>query len=1014
MVQREAFMATITSPPSPQRVTESQRRVHHPLERLRNYIRFYVTAEGLTVLVLYLTLWFWIGLALDYGAFKLLSVDWVQELPWGLRAGILVVLVAGLLAVVAVKVLWRLLTDFRDRALALVLERRFPEQLGDRLITAVELADTRKAARYGYSRQMIEQTIVEAADRVEQVPVGEAFAWGRLITRGVLVGLLLVGLYLLTGLGACAYDYAMTGQTSAAGFGRLHEVGRIWVQRNVLLRDVLWPRRAFLELVGFPASGELRVGQDAAPPTLRARALQWIIAAPSAPEKWRALTWADLEAHPEYTGGTATQPLPADWLQERPDWTVDQVQLRLARGDLDVQPADVLDHLDQTAAAGRYRDELRKVVIPDTVYAISRGATSYNTITMQKTGDNEFAGTLADLKESVRFNVRGEDFYTPTKRITLVPPPGLVRLERDEYRPAYLYYRQPADSTPEDFRARKQVFRGVVSSVSGSDTTRISVPYGTDIVLRGQADKPLRRRNDAEKVTDGVRLMPPRKNAAEVKAPVTLTDDTNFEMKFEDVTKPLDFLVELTDTDNVVSQRHILLNPVEDRPPEVEAQVEVIRKTAQGYMVTPFALVPFSGRVRDDHGLTEVNYVCTLAPLDGQAEVGARALAVVSALSGLGGGLGSDLATAARVASLAKEAGAAKPDAEPERQPMPDFVAALEQRAASETVPQAELLRLLALSGDKEISTPNGRTVPHPISLRGLFNDFPLTGNPGACFDMTRLQRGPKVATEREIQPRYRMQLWVEGVDNDVLTGPHRSAGKEKFTFVVTSVNDLLSEIAKEEEGLHVKLDDMVTRLKEGRSRLDQVIGDLGAANVKPEQFPPMSVRSEEIEQVREKSETAVGEVLTDYQRILKEMDYNRVQRTQPNIINRVQQTIVNPLDEATRGEFPRAKEGLDEFRKVLDAKDQALPAKVEAARKGAAEARARLDQLIAKLDQVLGSMEGLASVNSLIKRLRDMEEAERAQLEVLTQLKGQKDKEIMKDLGLFGDDKDKKPEKKK
>src|SRR6516162_6537902 len=149
-------MATITPPArSPQRLAESQRKVRHPLQRLRSTIRFYVSMEGATVLLLYLALWFWIGLALDYGFFKLFSVDWVQELPWGFRAGVLMVLLAGLLAVVAVKVLFRLLTDFRDSALALVLERRYPRLLGDRLITAVELADVRKSARYGYSREMI-------------------------------------------------------------------------------------------------------------------------------------------------------------------------------------------------------------------------------------------------------------------------------------------------------------------------------------------------------------------------------------------------------------------------------------------------------------------------------------------------------------------------------------------------------------------------------------------------------------------------------------------------------------------------------------------------------------------------------------------------------------------------------------------------------------------------------------------------------------------------------------------
>src|SRR5437660_6851779 len=124
---------------------ESQRRVRHPLERLRSYIRAYVTAEGLAILGLYVALWFWIGLLLDFGFFKVFGVDWVQVAPWGFRAVLLAGLVAGLVITVASKVLVRLLREFRDGSLALVLEHRFPALLGDRLITAVELADPRLA-----------------------------------------------------------------------------------------------------------------------------------------------------------------------------------------------------------------------------------------------------------------------------------------------------------------------------------------------------------------------------------------------------------------------------------------------------------------------------------------------------------------------------------------------------------------------------------------------------------------------------------------------------------------------------------------------------------------------------------------------------------------------------------------------------------------------------------------------------------------------------------------------------
>ena len=120
----------------------------HPLERLRGYIRTYVSLEGLAVLVLYLALWFWIGLLLDYGLFKPFGAGLgAGSCRAGFAAGMLGILVAGLLAVVACQGGDPAVPRVpRRSALALVLERRFPQELGDRLITAVELADPHKAA----------------------------------------------------------------------------------------------------------------------------------------------------------------------------------------------------------------------------------------------------------------------------------------------------------------------------------------------------------------------------------------------------------------------------------------------------------------------------------------------------------------------------------------------------------------------------------------------------------------------------------------------------------------------------------------------------------------------------------------------------------------------------------------------------------------------------------------------------------------------------------------------------
>src|SRR5579864_5310246 len=103
----EITMATVTTRPTMNRA-EVQRRVRHPLQALRGYIRMYVLIEGGLIALIYLALWFWIGLAFDYGSFKLFGGwDWIQELQgitqdsqttdMVVRGVLLGILVAGLL-----------------------------------------------------------------------------------------------------------------------------------------------------------------------------------------------------------------------------------------------------------------------------------------------------------------------------------------------------------------------------------------------------------------------------------------------------------------------------------------------------------------------------------------------------------------------------------------------------------------------------------------------------------------------------------------------------------------------------------------------------------------------------------------------------------------------------------------------------------------------------------------------------------------------------------------------------
>src|SRR5262249_47921813 len=160
-------------------------------------------------------------------------------------------------------------------------------------------------------------------------------------------------------------------------------------------------------------------------------------------------------------------------------------------------------------------------------------------------------------------------------------------------------HRQPVGAAPNFLRGKKQHFKDTPVSLSGS-ASRIEVPAGTNVVLKGKTDKALSR-------PSGVQIRP-REGSAIATPVVRLTGDSSFEARLDNVTATLDFAFELTDTDNVIGLRPVVIKPTDDTAPDVDVQVEYLRKTNQGYIVTPVAGIPFGGKVRDDHGLEKVDY----------------------------------------------------------------------------------------------------------------------------------------------------------------------------------------------------------------------------------------------------------------------------------------------------------------------------------------------------------------------------------------------------------------------
>src|SRR5205807_7675462 len=126
----------------------------------------------------------------------------------------------------------------------------------------------------------------------------------------------------------------------------------------------------------------------------------------------------------------------------------------------------------------------------------------------------------------------GEDYYTPYKKITLVPPPSLIALTCDEERPAYLYHRRTTEGSLADLKGKKKIFKDLPVSLA-SNILRIDVAAGTNVVLHGRTDKYLRER-------DGIRMRP-REGSAALQTPVTAKDAQSFEVRFDNVMAPLDF-----------------------------------------------------------------------------------------------------------------------------------------------------------------------------------------------------------------------------------------------------------------------------------------------------------------------------------------------------------------------------------------------------------------------------------------------------------------------------------------
>ena len=208
-----------------------RRAINAVLARLRRRIRAYVLLEGAALLCVVCGVLFWLTLGLDWAYFRLTAL----ELPRWFREAIAVAAVVLIVCGVLFWLVLRYFARFRARALALVLEKRFPE-LGMRLITAVEMAEAQSDRKSPLTSAMLERTIDEAARISSALPLESVFDRTPL-RRALVAAVLLVA------------SVATFSAVEAAAVSR-------WVHAFVKRDALYWPRETQLIVKAIAQPGD--------------------------------------------------------------------------------------------------------------------------------------------------------------------------------------------------------------------------------------------------------------------------------------------------------------------------------------------------------------------------------------------------------------------------------------------------------------------------------------------------------------------------------------------------------------------------------------------------------------------------------------------------------------------------------------------------------------------------------------------------------------------------------------
>uniref|UniRef100_A0A7C2JZM2 DUF4175 family protein n=1 Tax=Schlesneria paludicola TaxID=360056 RepID=A0A7C2JZM2_9PLAN len=544
-------------------VVELPPDVDQALKRLRSQIRRYVCSEGLALVAVLLGLLFWGSFLADAAYFQLSRL----ELPRWLRAAFLIGTVGLLAAAVTVQILFRVLTAFRRRALALVIERRFPE-LGDGLITAVEAAEGGFATDGPFEQALLQRTTAEAARRLERLDLTTVFDPQPLRRAVVVATVLLVSI-----LGLAVVD--------SSGMER-------WLSGYLALRPTYWPRETTLVVYAVTQPGEKRRDfRDGWYRHPRGGDLELRIEAAEGtrkPERVRLdYRLAGGSRKRIYLTALGDQPFvhvfPA---------LLDDVEFRVTGGDF--------------AVAEPWRVE---VVDPPRTEAVTLSV-RYPNYTGLNSGPDTARTTLPMIGTQMSLPMGTDvEFSAQTNK-----PLSVVRLDIDAGSDRFeIEFGQPVGLAIAGSKPAPGALAGwvTVRSQDGAALLRAAWPAASVGTLLQQDRRGFRlpfvlRPNGAAELTEAVAAAAAR----QAPLPVPLPWPADGRLR-----------IHLEDHDGIGSPEPLMLtlNGIVDQPPTIEVELKGI-----GAAITRQARIPVAGLIRDDYGIVQVrfDYVVSDGPTDWQ------------------------------------------------------------------------------------------------------------------------------------------------------------------------------------------------------------------------------------------------------------------------------------------------------------------------------------------------------------------------------------------------------------